>query len=104
MIKLAIYVQDPEDFANGGYDYSLSVTTVETWEFWMEGSINRYGYILLEYVDIDETAVSREESAQVAIKEIEKRETEIRAKAEAEINLLEQRKANLLSLPAPVQS
>jgi len=102
-MKVAIYIANPEDFANGDYNYSLSATTTETWEFWMEDGINRHGYILLGHVDIDETAVSREESAQEAIKAIERRETEIRAKADAELTALDNRKANLLSLPAPEQ-
>lgn len=100
MIKQVIYVRNPEEFANGSFDFSLAIMSESQWDEFAELDLNNER-MMVAVVEVDETTITREQAAQVAVRAIDVREQEIRAKTEAEINELERRKANLLSLPAP---
>ena len=100
MTKLAIYIYNPEDFLKGEIAHCFNVVPKEHWDWWDNGEANaNSSYTLVKVIDIDLDSVSRDLITQKAINALDKRETEIRAKSEAEITELERRKAELLSIP-----
>ena len=97
-MKLVIYIINPEDYANGEYPHSMSCTTTEHWDWWQSGGHNS-DYLFLAEVDVDSDYVSRDWAAAVAADVLDKRMEDIRAKTDAELTQLDNRKGKLLSLP-----
>jgi hypothetical protein len=99
MKKLAVYIHNPIEFLNEtSCDCGLSILDADTFDRWEEAGIN-HDRILVQYIDIDLEAVPRDVVTKMAVEGIDKREAEIRAAAEKEINDLERRKAELLAIP-----
>ena len=97
-MKLVIYIINPEDYANGEYSYALSCTTRDHWQFWKDQGLNR-DYIYLAELDVNSDDVSRDCAATIATEALDKRMEDIRAKTDAELTQLDNRKGKLLSLP-----
>jgi len=99
-MKLVIYIINPEDYANSEYNHALSCTTREHWDWWNE-SESFTDYIYLTEIEVDMDFVPRDLAVTFATEALDKRMNDIRAKTDAELTALDNRKANLLSLPAP---
>ena len=92
-MKMYVYITNQEAFLRGEYDFAMDLRDNPNYEDydWFDGT-------LLTSIEIDVDAVSHDEVTQSAITAIEVRETEIRAKSEAELTALQQRKSELLSI------
>jgi len=94
-MKFYIYVSHPELFAQGKYEFSLSISDCDD----LAGEDYSGMDKLLGSVDFDIESINREDMAELATQKLDERAKEIRAKCEAECTEIERRKSELLALP-----
>ncbi|MCP4489806.1 MAG: hypothetical protein GY820_21185 [Gammaproteobacteria bacterium] len=89
--KLHLYIRDAESFVNGNFDFAFTVyADLEV----VDRLGVSYPYICEFEVDIPEV----KDITQIAVAGLDREIQKVRAKSEAEVQHIESRKANLLSL------
>ena len=87
-----LHITDPINFAKGDWEYALSLYNGKM-------SIDDWVYVGPAKVEVPDEAVT--EALQMAMKELDAKEKEVRDELSAKLAVIERTRQELLALPAP---